>query len=91
VAWAMPRRRMQPIKTFSTPVQLTGALETLPRSYIYCTRSGSGDVFRPFADSAKASPQWRCFELDASHNPHITMPDTLAALLHCMAGQQART
>jgi pimeloyl-ACP methyl ester carboxylesterase len=85
VAWATPRRRMQPLKTFSTPVQLTGAVEALPRSYIYCTRSGPGDVFRPFADSAKASPQWRYFELDASHNPHITMPDTLAALLHPFA------
>ena len=68
---------------------LTGAVQALPRSYIYCTRSGPGDVFRPFADRAKASPQWRYFELDASHNPHITMPDTLAELLHRIATQQA--
>jgi pimeloyl-ACP methyl ester carboxylesterase len=88
VAWALPRRRMQPIKTFSTAVQSRGASQALPRSYIYCTRSGPGDVFRQFADRAKASPQWRCFELDASHNPHITMPDTLAALLHRIATER---
>lgn len=85
VAWALPRRRMQPIKAFSTPLQLSGAGDALPRSYIYCTRSGPGDVFRPFAETARASAQWRYYELDASHNPHITMPDTLAELLHRIA------
>ena len=90
LAWAMPRRRMQPLQAFATPVRLSGAVETLPRSYIYCMRSGPGDVFRPFAEHAKASAQWRYFELDASHNPHLTMPDTLAALLHRIATPQAQ-
>ena len=90
LAWARRGGACSRCRTFSTPVQLSGAVEALPRSYIYCTRSGPGDVFRPFADSAKASPQWRYFELDASHNPHITMPDTLAALLHHIATQQGR-
>jgi hypothetical protein len=80
---------MQPLQAFATPVRLNGAVDTLPRSYIYCTRSGPGDVFRPFAERAQASPRWRYHELDASHNPHITMPDTLAALLHCMANDAA--
>jgi len=85
VEWALPRRRMQPIKAFSTPVRLGGAANALPRSYIYCTRSGPGDVFRPFAERARADAAWRYFELDASHNPHITMPATLAELLHRIA------
>ena len=89
VAWALPRRRMQPIGCFSTPVHLTGAVDALPRSYIYCTRSGPGDVFRPFADRARADAAWRYAELDASHNPHITMPDTLADLLDRIARGQA--
>jgi pimeloyl-ACP methyl ester carboxylesterase len=89
VAWAMPRRRMQPLKTFSTPLRLSGAVESLRRSYIYCTRSGPGDVFRPFAEAARAGNAWRHFELDASHNPHITMPRTLADLLHRIACQDA--
>jgi pimeloyl-ACP methyl ester carboxylesterase len=85
VAWALPRRRMQPIGAFSTPVRLSGAVNALPRSYIYCTRSGPGDVFRPFADRARDDAAWQYFELDASHNPHFTMPATLADLLHRIA------
>jgi pimeloyl-ACP methyl ester carboxylesterase len=81
VAWAMRRRVTQPIKCFEQPVQLSGAVERMPRVYIYCLRAGPGDVFRQFTDRAKREPRWQYFELDASHNPHITMPDTLAALL----------
>ncbi len=76
---------MQPLRAFSSPVRLSGAADALPRSYIYCTRSGPGDVFRPFADNARSHTAWRYFELDASHNPHITMPETLAQLLHRIA------
>jgi pimeloyl-ACP methyl ester carboxylesterase len=81
VEWATPRRVMQPVKTFEQTISLTGAIDTLPRSYIYCTISGPGDVFRQFADRAKTEAGWRYFELAASHNPHITMPETLMALL----------
>jgi hypothetical protein len=75
--------------TFSAPLQLSGVVESLPRSYIYCTRSGPGDVFRPFAQAARAGDAWQYFELDASHNPHITMPVTLAGLLHHIATPRA--
>jgi hypothetical protein len=71
-------------------VHLQGATEALPRSYIYCSRSAPGDVFKPFAEHARASRDWQYFELDASHNPHITMPHTLADLLHRIAtGERA--
>ena len=89
VAWALPRRRMQPLKCFSAPLRLSPAPAALARSYIYCTRSGPGDVFRPFAERARADYGWRHHELDASHNPHITMPDTLADLLDRIARGQA--
>ena len=85
VAWATPLRQPMPLKCFETPVHLQGAVEALPRSYIYCSRSAPGDVFKPFAERARASAGWQYFELDASHNPHITMPDTLADLLHRIA------
>jgi hypothetical protein len=42
-------------------------------------------VFRQFADRARAAPGWDFHELDASHNPHITIPETLAALLDRIA------
>ncbi|MGZ8259755.1 MAG: alpha/beta fold hydrolase [Caldimonas sp.] len=85
LAWAGPRRLMQPGATFAQTLLLTGAVETLPRAFIYCTRFAPGDVFRKFADRARVEKGWRYDELDASHNPHITMPETLAALLHEIA------
>jgi pimeloyl-ACP methyl ester carboxylesterase len=84
-AWATPKRVMQPIKTFEQPIRLTGAVERLRRTYIYCTRSGPGDVFRQFAERARAERGWRYEEMDASHNPHITVPDALTTLLDDIA------
>lgn len=84
VAWALPRRFMQPAQTFEQAVKLAGAVEKLPRSYIYCLKSGPGDVFRQFHQRAKKEG-WRHFELDASHNPHITMPEQLTELLETIA------
>jgi pimeloyl-ACP methyl ester carboxylesterase len=84
VAWASTRRMPQPLKTFDTPLRITNPLP--PRSYIYCQRCGPGDVFRPFADRAKAEG-WRGFELDASHNPHITAPEALFEVLQEIAAE----
>lgn len=85
VAWMLPRRRPQPIATFAQPLHLTGGEPTLPRTYIFCTRVGPADSFRQFTTRAKSEPGWRYHELDASHNPHITMPGTLAKLLDQIA------
>lgn len=81
IAWLTPRRYPQPIKTMTQPLKLTRGETALPRSYIYCTRVGPGDMFGPFARAAKADPTWRYFELDASHNPHVTAPYHLARVL----------
>jgi pimeloyl-ACP methyl ester carboxylesterase len=85
VSWIMPRRVMQPRNTFEQPVRLTGAGERLPRTYIYCTRPSSGDVFRQFAERARSDPRWRSHEIDASHSPHVTAPAVLADLLAGLA------
>jgi pimeloyl-ACP methyl ester carboxylesterase len=77
VEWIMPRRLHQPIKTLEQPLELTQGPLTLPRHYILCTKS---EAFRRYADKAKATG-WPVYELDASHSPHITAPDALAALL----------
>lgn len=81
VAWIMPRRVAQPLKSFEEPVSLSGRGRQNPTTYIYCTRPAPGDIFRPFARRARSEPGWRYFELDASHSPHITAPEALAALL----------
>ncbi len=92
VARATPLRQPMPLKCFESPVSLQGAAEGLTRGYIFCSRNAPGDVFRSFAEPARASGDWQYFELDASHNPHITMPDTLADLLHRIAtGERAAT
>lgn len=80
VAWAAPRRLPQPLKCFEDRLRVSAAL-TLPRSYIYCQRNGPGDVFRQFLARAQSEAGWRAYEIDASHNPHITAPDALLALL----------
>jgi pimeloyl-ACP methyl ester carboxylesterase len=77
VAWAMPRRLHQPLLTLVQPLKLTQGPLTLPRHYILCTKS---ETFRRYADKGKAEG-WSVYELDASHNPHITIPDELTALL----------
>jgi pimeloyl-ACP methyl ester carboxylesterase len=85
VAWAATRRLPQPIKTFETPLRLTASAPPPPRSYIYCKRIGPTDVFRQFAERAQRESGWRHFEIDASHNPHITAPQALLALLERIA------
>lgn len=87
VAWASPRRRPQPIKTFEQRIKLEAKEPLPPRDYIYATRNGPGDPFRQFADRARSEAGWTCHELDTSHNPHITCPNEFMALLtKIMAG-----
>jgi pimeloyl-ACP methyl ester carboxylesterase len=86
-AWAIPRRRPQPIKTFEQKIRLQSTGPMPPRQYIYAKRSGPGDVFGQFAERARREAGWSYHEIDASHNPHITCPDVLMALLsQIMAG-----
>jgi pimeloyl-ACP methyl ester carboxylesterase len=80
IAWAMPRRRFQPIKTFEQRISIAGK-ESPPRHYIYAMKSGPGDTFGQFRERAKTENGWRYHELDASHNPHITCPEALRDLL----------
>jgi pimeloyl-ACP methyl ester carboxylesterase len=80
VAWAAGRRLPQPIKTFEQALRLDERMPP-PRSYIYCRHIGATDVFRQFAERAQRESGWRYFEIDSSHNPHITAPQALMDLL----------
>lgn len=79
-AWSNPKRRPQPIKTMEQPLRLSGAPLTLPRHYIWCKLTGPHS-FRRFHDQALGASGWRCHALESTHNPHITMPETLCDLL----------
>ena len=83
-AWAMPRRMPQPFKTFEQRISLPGGELTLPRHYIYATRNTPDDRFRQFLERGRREG-WGTSEIDASHNPHITCPDVLMALLDRIA------
>jgi pimeloyl-ACP methyl ester carboxylesterase len=85
IAWASPRRKPQPIKAFETKLKLS-AEPTAPRTYIYCKRARPDDNFRQFLERAKREG-WQTFEIDASHNPHITAPDLLSGILQQIAAQ----
>jgi pimeloyl-ACP methyl ester carboxylesterase len=80
-AWMAPRRGPQPRKTFEEPVQLTGAIDSLPRVYIYCLQIRQGDVFGQFAARARTEAGWQYEEIDATHSPNVTAPEALAAIL----------
>jgi pimeloyl-ACP methyl ester carboxylesterase len=78
--WIQSLRMPQPIKTFETPLRLRNGDTKVPRTYIYCKRATPDDTFRQFA--ARAQRQgWGYHEIDASHSPHVTAPESLLALL----------
>ena len=84
--WMATRRLYQPIKTLEQRFTLTKGPLTLPRDYILCTKSST---FDPYAARATAAG-WPVHRLDASHNPHITIPDQLMNLLdRIVQGQTA--
>lgn len=83
--WANPRRRPQPVETFRRKLDLGGKPLTAPVDYIYCTIPGPGDVFAQFRSKA-VSRGWGVHDIEASHNPHITCPETLMALLDRIVG-----
>jgi pimeloyl-ACP methyl ester carboxylesterase len=84
VAWCLPRRLPQPAKTFEQKLKLQSGALTLPRHYIYCQRHSPDDRFRRFYERGQREG-WGTHEIDSSHNPHITCPQTLADLLDRIA------
>ena len=91
VEWLTERRVLMPIKCFEMPLKLRGGelALALARSYIYATRITPADTFGPFARRAKSEPGWRYYEIDASHSPHVTTPETLMALLQKIVAERA--
>jgi hypothetical protein len=89
LAWVNVFRVLQPLQTFEQKLKLTGAVDRLPRTYIYCTKSRPGDVFRQFRDRASSEKGWKCIDIDASHSPHVTAPDALVQILDELAAASA--
>jgi pimeloyl-ACP methyl ester carboxylesterase len=66
-----------PLRCWTDPVRLTGAGERVPRTYIWCLRSGFGKIARRLRED----PTWDVRELDTKHVAMYTVPNELAALL----------
>ena len=76
-AFVLPRLSPQPTLTFSQPVR-TGnpAAAQIRREFILCSESG----FEPVAQRA-ADNGWGVHHIDTGHDPMITAPGELAAIL----------
>jgi pimeloyl-ACP methyl ester carboxylesterase len=81
VEWLTARRVDMPIKCFEQKLKLQHGETTLPRSYIYATRTTQADTFGQFARRTRNEAGWRYFEIDASHSPNVTAPEALMTLL----------
>ena len=66
-----------PLRCWTDPVRLTGAGERVPRTYIWCTRSGFGEL----AARLREDPTWDFRALDTKHMAMFTEPRELADLL----------
>jgi pimeloyl-ACP methyl ester carboxylesterase len=66
-----------PLRCNTEPVHLTGAGERVQRTYIWCTRSGFGEIARRLRDD----PAWDVRELDTKHMAMYTAPRELAEML----------
>jgi pimeloyl-ACP methyl ester carboxylesterase len=78
IAWMTPRLRAHPERSFSQPVDLSGAV-ALRQTYIRCSNE-----FPYFVEAAERAKRqgFRFFELlSAKHCPMITQPDELVKIL----------
>lgn len=79
--WYMSHVGPHPLATLDQPLQLTGAVEAVPRTYIDCEPPGlSSWVFRDYAEKAR-SRGWGYRQLPVGHDSHVIDPDSLALLL----------
>jgi pimeloyl-ACP methyl ester carboxylesterase len=85
-AWAVARRRPQPVAPFATPVRIDDAvLASIPRSYVLTTRDHS----IPPALQRRMIGEHPCrnvIQLDTDHAPYLSATDELVAALTELAG-----
>jgi pimeloyl-ACP methyl ester carboxylesterase len=82
IAFAKPRERRQPFRTFTQPIRIANpdALARVPKTFIYCSSPATGSFDR-FAAKCRSDPAWRFHELKTGHDAMILAPGELAAVL----------
>ena len=86
IAWAVERRRPQPVAPFATPVAVDEAvLAAIPRSYVFTAHDQS---IPPELQRRMIAehPCRKVFELDADHAPYLSATGELVAALLELAG-----
>jgi pimeloyl-ACP methyl ester carboxylesterase len=78
LAWLTPRLTPHPWLTYTQPLRLSGAGESVPGAYIDCV--GWMQVFAPFADKAR-NAGWPIHVLKTGHEAMVTAPAELADAL----------
>ena len=79
--WMLARLGPTPFKVFKDPVRRSNpAAEQLQRTFIRCLQ-WPNPMFDRYAETARRTAGWRYRELATSHEPFVTHPQELAALL----------
>ena len=81
LAWTGPRCRHMPVRIFRQRLRVTGAVETVRRTFIHCTKKGPVDTFQQFADRFRDHKDWGFVTMHESHSPQVNAPETLAKVL----------
>ncbi len=85
-AFARGRYVPTPLRPFTEPIELGPFPEQLRRTYIWCTKDQEGldgvaDLMRPFAERARADPDWEFQILNEIPDAYILVPDIVADLI----------
>lgn len=76
--WLLPKLTPHPWKTYTDPLRLTGAVDTVPAAFVECVSWMR--VFRAHANRARARG-WPVHELETGHEAMVTAPKALADVL----------
>ena len=86
----LDRIRAHPAASFTEPIHLTGALESVPRAFVRCTAGeyaaeAGGDPVAAGAAQALAAG-WAYREINAPHDPQVFDAEGIARLMIELAG-----
>jgi pimeloyl-ACP methyl ester carboxylesterase len=86
-AWAVARRRPQPVGPFADPARIDDdLLAAIPRSYVL-TRNDRSIPPALQRRMIREHPCQRVIELDSDHAPYLSATDELVAALDELAGR----
>jgi len=85
--WAAQMRRPQPAVPMMDEARLTAGYESIPRSYIHCTRDQANmpALQRRMMKERGVSP---VVEIETDHTPHLSAPDELVVAIDRLARQE---